>query len=153
MAGAAAAAVYYFAFKNDSSPRVHGWISRAAGKADPKPTVMGWAALTKTFAGDGNIGYADGPARRARFADPYGLALDSAGNLYVADGGDNNRIRKITPDGTTTTLAGSTEGFADGQGAAASFNTPSGLAVDGAGNVYVADTGNHAIRKISAQGG
>ena len=90
--------------------------------------------------------------RSTRFADPFGVVVDKAGNLYVADGGDNNSIRKIGPDGVSTTFAGAVEGYADGLGIAASFNTPSGLAIDGAGNLYVADTGNNAIRKITPDG-
>jgi sugar lactone lactonase YvrE len=104
------------------------------------------------LAGDGRVGWRDGAAAQAQFADPYGMAYDPHGTLYISDAGDNNRIRALRPDGTLTTLAGSAEGFQDGQGAAARFNTPSGLALDATGNLYVADTGNHAIRKITPQG-
>ena len=88
----------------------------------------------------------------ARFADPYGLASDAAGNFYVSDGGDNSLIRRVAPDGTVSTLAGGKEGYADGKGQSAAFNTPSGLAIDAKGNLYVADTGNNAIRKIDPLG-
>jgi sugar lactone lactonase YvrE len=118
----------------------------------PPATPFGWAAQLALAAGDGVQGLQDGPALQARFADPYGVAVDDDGTLYIADAGDNNRIRKIGAGGVVTTLAGGAEGFADGAGGAAAFHTPSGLACDGDGNVYVADTGNHAIRKISPQG-
>ncbi len=120
--------------------------------AKPKATPLGWAVAITDIAGDGQVGYADGAGTQARFADPYGMALDRKGTLYVADAGDNNRIRKIAPDGTVTTLAGGGEGFADGAGAAASFHTPSGIALDKDGNLYVADTGNNAIRKVTPEG-
>jgi streptogramin lyase len=96
-------------------------------------------------------GYADGTGQSAQFRIPYGVAVDGAGNVYVADYA-NSRIRKISPGGLVSTLAGSTEGYADGTGAAAMFNRPSGVAVDGAGNVYVADLLNYSIRKISPGG-
>jgi DNA-binding beta-propeller fold protein YncE len=78
------------------------------------------------------------------------VATTGAGNLYVADTG-NNTIRKITPAGVVTTVAGSagSTGSADGTGAAARFNGPEGIALDGAGNLYVADMLNNAIRKIT----
>lgn len=117
-----------------------------------KGTQRQWSARVTTIAGDGLPGMSNGSGRRTRFADPFGVVLDAAGNLYVADGGDNNSIRKIGLDGVSTTFAGGVEGYAEGLGTAASFNTPSGLAIDGAGNLYVADTGNNAIRKITPDG-
>ncbi|HEX8954958.1 MAG TPA: hypothetical protein VF798_01715 [Burkholderiaceae bacterium] len=113
---------------------------------------LGWVATVHHFAGDGRRGFSDGKGTVARFADPYGLASDAAGNFYVSDGGDNNLIRKIAPDGAVSTLAGGKEGYADGKGHWAAFNTPSGLAIDAKGNLYVADTGNNAIRKIDPLG-
>ncbi|WP_020651683.1 NHL repeat-containing protein [Massilia niastensis] len=115
-------------------------------------TTPFWPARVTLLAGDGLPGTADGPAAASRFSDPYGVALDPRGKVYVADGGDSNRIRSIAPDGTVATLAGGREGFADGQGAAAAFHTPSALALDHEGNLYVADTGNHAIRKVTPDG-
>ena len=123
-----------------------------AAVAAAKGTQRQWSARVTTIAGDGLPGMSNGSGRRTRFADPFGVVLDEAGNLYVADGGDNNSIRKIGLDGVSTTLAGAVEGYAEGLGKAASFNTPSGLAVDWAGNLYVADTGNNAIRKITPDG-
>ena len=120
--------------------------------AGPQATPLGWAGQLQLRAGDGVLGLRDGLAAQARFADPYGLALGRDGTLYVADAGDNNRIRAIRADGSVISLAGSSEGFRDGNGAAAAFNTPSGMALDAAGNLYIADTGNHAIRKLSPQG-
>lgn len=115
-------------------------------------TLPNWPARVSTVAGDGLPGATDGRGQRVRFADPFGVARDAAGNLYVADGGDNNSIRKIAPDGSSSTLAGGIEGYAEGSGAAAAFNTPSGVALDADGNLYVADTGNNAIRKVTPQG-
>ncbi|HWJ96502.1 MAG TPA: NHL repeat-containing protein, partial [Telluria sp.] len=82
----------------------------------------------------------------------YGLAVDADGAVYVADGGDSNRIRKIARDGNVSTVAGGAEGFADGPGSTAAFNTPSAIALDRKGNLYVADTGNHAVRKVARDG-
>jgi sugar lactone lactonase YvrE len=115
-------------------------------------TPTGWRASVSILAGSGTPGFADGAARASRFSDPFGVAVGADGSKYVADAGESNRIRKVTPDGTVTTLAGGREGFADGAGAAASFNTPSALALDPAGNLYVADTGNNRVRKVTLDG-
>nr|WP_229429032.1 NHL repeat-containing protein [Massilia sp. ST3] len=115
-------------------------------------TTPFWPARVGTLAGNGLPGIADGPAASSRFSDPYGVAIDPQGRIYVADGGDSNRIRVIAPDGTVSTLAGGSEGFADGKGTAAAFDTPSALVLDHQGNLLVADTGNHAIRKIAPDG-
>lgn len=111
-----------------------------------------WSARVTTLGGIGAAGFADGPAARSAFADPFGVAAGPRGTVYVTDGGDNNRIRVIAPDGTVATLAGGREGYADGKGGAAMFDTPSALALDHQGNLYVADTGNHAIRKVTPDG-
>jgi len=108
--------------------------------------------LVSTFAGSGTPGNSDGPGASASFSEPEGMAIDAAGNVYVADLG-NNMIRKISPNGVVSTLAGSgAQGAANGQGTAASFCEPGGVAVDAAGNVYVADAVNNMIRKITPAG-
>ncbi|MEI6819984.1 MAG: hypothetical protein WCL19_10340, partial [Verrucomicrobiota bacterium] len=109
-----------------------------------------WINFAGKPAGNGNV---DGTGSAARFGSPYGVAVDSSNNAYVADT-DNHAIRKVSPAGVVTTLAGSpgSSGVMDGTGSTARFSSPQGVAVDGGGNVYVADTGNHAIRKISPTG-
>ncbi|MGZ5441352.1 MAG: hypothetical protein ACXW4P_04610 [Thermoanaerobaculia bacterium] len=112
------------------------------------------AGVVTTLAGSAGVsGNADGTGSAARFENPSGLATDSGGNVYVADTG-NDTIRKITPAGVVTTLAGSAyeSGNQDGTGSAARFFSPQGVATDGAGNVYVVDRDNFAIRKITAAG-
>jgi streptogramin lyase len=101
----------------------------------------------------GNSGTNDGTGSAARFCYPRGVAVDSAANIYVADSG-NHTIRKVSPAGVVTTLAGlaGNPGSADGTGSAALFADPEGVAVDSAGNVYVADTSNATIRKMSPAG-
>jgi len=109
------------------------------------------AGVVTTLAGTaGSLGSVDGTGAAARFASPSGVAVDGAGNVFVADN-LYSTIRKITPTGVVTTLAGTagSYGSADGTGAAARFYSPTGVSVDKAGNVFVADTGNNAIRKIS----
>ena len=112
------------------------------------------AGAVTTLAGTpGVIGSADGTGLAAQFRNPQGIAIDTAGNLFVADTG-NSIIRKITPAGIVTTLAGAPgmNGSADGSGAAAQFSNPYGIAADTAGNLYVADTINQTIRKITLTG-
>src|SRR5207253_1131771 len=101
-----------------------------------------------TLAGAASPGSADGTGSAARFFYPYGVATDSSGNVYVADT-SNHTIRKITPAGVVTTLAGlaGSGGSADGTGSAARFVDPYGVATDSSGNLYVADSSNNTIRK------
>jgi len=110
--------------------------------------------VVTTLAGlAGSWGSADGTGSAARFHYPYGVAVDSAGNVYVADS-YNDTIRKVTPGGAVTTMAGlaGSRGSADGTGSTARFNHPNGVAIDSAGNVYVADSPNHTIRKLTPGG-
>ena len=106
-----------------------------------------------TLAGDGTAGNVNGLGTAARLRNPHGLAIDSLNNLYVAELG-NHLIRKIdTATGQTSTYAGmGTSGFLDGPAATARFASPRGVDVDTQGNVYVADTANHRIRKIETNG-
>lgn len=121
---------------------------RPAGRA----TQPGWAARVATVAGDGSPGARDGAAAGASFGEPYGVAVGPDGSVYVSDAGESNRVRKLTPLGEVQTLAGGRDGFADGAGAGAAFSTPSGLALDAAGNLYVADTGNNRVRRVTRDG-
>jgi sugar lactone lactonase YvrE len=96
----------------------------------------------KTWAGDGSPGAREGAALQAQFQDPFGVAVGADGSVYVADAGESNTIRKVTPEGVVSTFAGG----------GTVFNTPSGLALDGEGNLYVADTGNNRVVKVSKEG-
>jgi DNA-binding beta-propeller fold protein YncE len=120
-------------------------------RAEPEPAPP-WAATALVLAGDGVDGWRDGPAALARFSDPFGVAVAADGTVYVADAGDAQRLRAISPAGVVSTVAGGAAGFTDGPGSAARFSTPSGLAIGVDGTVYVADTGNHAIRRVSPEG-
>jgi sugar lactone lactonase YvrE len=110
------------------------------------------AGVVSTLAGiAGKAGHNDGPGASAQFNNPHGITGDAAGNLYVADT-RNHTIRKITPTGAVSTLAGMAgkAGSADGNGATARFHIPRGITADAAGNLYVTDTFNNTVRKISA---
>ncbi len=114
------------------------------------------AGVISTVAGSGTRGFGGdgGAATAARLYDPHGVALDAAGNLYIADT-DNHRIRKVDAAGVISTVAGDgTEGFGGDGGAAtaAQLFYPHGVALDAAGNLYIADGGNHVIRKVDAAG-
>ena len=110
------------------------------------------AGVVTTFAGSGISGSADGTGTAATFNGPYGVTADAANNIYVADF-FNHKIRKITPAGVVSTFAGSgTSGSSNGSGTSASFNSPSSIAIDGSGNLFVADAFNHLIRKITPAG-
>jgi hypothetical protein len=118
------------------------------------PTGSDW--VVTTIAGSGILGSANGTNRAARFNFPYGLTIDGAGSLYVADA-DNETIRKVTPIGTNwvvTTLAGQAGafGFVDGTNSAARFNGPVGVAIDRTGTLYVAEADNHTIRQVTPIG-
>lgn len=134
-----------------------GCLLFAACASDSTPE----AATVATLAGSGKIGplgggYADGPVLDAQFHDPMGLALDADGNLYVSDW-VNHRIRRISSAGTVTTVAGggppgSRGGLVDGPAGVARFFGPEGLTVDVEGNIFVADTLNNRIRRITPDG-
>lgn len=114
-------------------------------KIDPQGNVT-------TFAGSGVPGLKDGTALQATFHQPEDLVLDNGGNLYIADTG-NHAIRKIDPQGNVKTIAGNGKsGYLEGSGGQALFFAPRGIAVDSNGTLFVADTGNHAIRKVDPQG-
>ncbi|MFV0530620.1 MAG: IPT/TIG domain-containing protein [Flavobacteriales bacterium] len=107
--------------------------------------------VVSTLAGSSILGNTDGAGANARFYYPRDITVDSQDNLYVADT-NNHRIRKITPEGVVSTLAGSTLGNTDGTGTSARFHYPYGIATDSQDNVYVADTYNHRIRKVTPEG-
>ncbi|WP_208506260.1 SMP-30/gluconolactonase/LRE family protein, partial [Roseivirga sp. E12] len=110
------------------------------------------SGVVTTIAGTGVRGYMDGTGAAAQFSEPKDLAVDSKGNIFIADHG-NDRIRKITPTGLVTTFAGSGERkLIDGVGTSAAFNRPFGITIDGSDNLYVADNNNHSIRKITPTG-
>lgn len=137
----------------------HGLVARTSGGSSGKGGPMGPGGagplvlagrkevLVETLAGAIEPGDTDGVGRDARFDTPIQLTIDAQGNLYVADC-RNHRIRRIAPNGATTTLAGSTPGDTDGPVATARFNFPCGVALGPDGSLSVADTGNHRIRRI-----
>ncbi len=125
------------------------------GLASLAGVALGQDWTAKHFAGSltGAAGSADGVGSQALFDGPYGIAADASGNLYVTDS-INNTIRRIAPDGTVSTIAGSpgVSGSADGTGSAARFFRPRGITVDSSGNLFVCDSFNNTIRKITPGG-
>ncbi len=116
--------------------------------------VISPAGVVSTLAGlPGTSGSADGPGTSARFSYPDGIAVDANGNVYVADEG-NLTIRKVTPEGVVSTLAGTPNvpGYLNGNGAAAKFGVPTSVTVDQEGTLYVTDFGNNVLRKLTASG-
>ena len=109
----------------------------------PVPTAVGWKAHVTTAAGDGSP---------LVLSDPFGVAVGADGSIYLTDAGDQNRIQKIEPDGSITSIAGGVEGFGNGVGDKALFNSPSGIAIAPGGDLIVADTGNNRIRRIPIRG-
>jgi sugar lactone lactonase YvrE len=103
------------------------------------PLEREWTATVSTLAGDGSLGVRDGDARLARFSDPFGIAVSADGTVYVADAGEAQAIRAISPAGVVTTVA-------------RGFSSPSGLAIDATGTVYVADTGSNSIKRVAHDG-
>jgi serine/threonine protein kinase, bacterial len=144
--GTAASFYYPYGIAIDASGNLY--VADARNNKIRKITPAG---VVSTLAGSGTVGFADGPGTAASFSYPAGIAVDSTGNLYIADVG-NNEIRKVTPAGVVTTVAGSTTpGDVDGTGSAAAFSDPYGVAVDKSGNIYVTEQGNDKVRKITIQ--
>jgi sugar lactone lactonase YvrE/murein DD-endopeptidase MepM/ murein hydrolase activator NlpD len=115
------------------------------------PVPQTWTPTVTVVAGTGVDGRLDGLAISGRFSEPFALAIHGA-DIVVADAGTSNAIRRLTPSGQLSTIAGGTRGFRDGPRGVAEFDMPSGVAIDTAGNIYVADTGNHAIRRVAMDG-
>lgn len=109
------------------------------------------AGEVSTLAGAGDRGYINGAGAAAKFWNPQGVCADASGNIYVGDQG-NDVVRKVTPSGNVTTYAGSTVGYLDGPTGSAKFFNPEEVAIDAAGNVYVADANNYKVRKITVTG-
>jgi hypothetical protein len=150
-----------------ATPSATGTLTATAttsGVADPATFALTGTPTTSssgpgtifTYAGDGTKGFSGdgGHATSAELAYPVGAALDSAGDLYIVDS-SNHRIRKISPAGVISTVAGNgTAGFSGDGGAATSaeLNSPGGVAVDGEGNLYIGDVGNQRVRKVTTEG-
>jgi uncharacterized protein (TIGR03437 family) len=161
------------AFSGDGGPATSASLNSASGIALDQSgnlfiaelynrvrKVSAASGVITTVAGNGSFGFSGdgGPATSASLNEPFGLALDASGNLFIADSG-NNRIRKVSPSGVIATVAGSgapgpltTFAGDGGPGISASLFAPSGVAVDSAGNLYIADYGNSRIRKVSVSG-
>ncbi len=119
-----------------------------------KPAALApdWIPSVVVLAGTGVPGVRDGVAHTAQFSDPFGVAVAQDGTIFVSDAGESHSVRRISPAGIVTTIAGGARGFADGTGRSARFDTPSAIALAADGALIVADTANNAIRRIAADG-
>lgn len=145
--GTAATFDFPAAITVDTSANVYVVGGATIRKITPDGTVTTLAGVSREY------GIIDGDAKTARFGGMTGIAVDAAGNIYVADASNaGSAIRKLTPDGTVSTLAGGHYGAADGIGTTASFSALAGMTIDRHGNLFVADKGNHTIRKITQAG-
>lgn len=145
IASSIGSATYHFAYFNG-----YFYVTEVSGNKIDKVSLIDGSKTV--FAGSGTVGSADGIGTAATFNGPRGIVLDATGNVYVADY-TNNKIRKITPSGEVTTLAGSgLNATTNGVGVSAAFKSPAGLCLDNKGNLYVGDAGGSNIRKISVSG-
>jgi RHS repeat-associated protein len=143
-------------YDEHNNPAVLGNAARATVNTYDDPVYSIPAPVITTIAGTGVAGGTGdgGDATAAQLNNVQGFAYDSTGNLYISDSG-NHRVRKISPNGVITTVVGTGVAGATGDGGsalAAQLNTPTGLAFDNAGNLYIADYGNHKIRKVTPAG-
>lgn len=139
---------------DEKSAQSISYASSSVRRIAPDGTVTTFAGVDGTMPRtEGPIGSRDGTGTDARFNYPDGITIDASGNLFVSDSG-NRTIRRITPAGVVTTIAGTAgiTGRADGNGAAARFLMPLGITADSGGNLLVADAFNHTIRKVAANG-
>ena len=149
--GAAASIPGVFSLVIDSAGNIYAAGNQYGFSGDTVVTKITASGTVSTIAGQyGVSGYADGPGATALFTSPYGVGVDPGGTAYVVD---NNLVRSISPAGVVATVAGSAGvGYRDGTGTVAQFSGLSGTAVDTHGNVFVVDSGNHRIRKITPAG-
>jgi sugar lactone lactonase YvrE len=128
-----------------------GSVVVVADQSGQRIRLVTLGGVVTTLAGSSTGGFADGTGTNARFWGPHGVAVDGSGNVFVGDT-FTHRVRRVTPGGVVTALAGSSSGYADGAGTNAMFNQPRGVAVDAGGNVFVADPWSNRLRKVTPGG-